>query len=455
MKHISKWAKRARQGVIVCAAIGLAACGHSPKRVSYDPTTSPDEVIRGLETDMNQGYATQVDVLAQRDFAEARDKLETAKSQIREGRSQDRVLGTLGESRAYMNRAIRKADNRRPKMEGILAARHKALAAGAREFPRQREELAKIDDNVRDEVDEKSITPGKFSALQKDYMDLELAAIQSRHLTEARSRIEGSRKKNADRFTPRTLNRAEIDLRNAENMIASNRHEEAAFKPAVDRVNASSLLLVDVGQKVRSGKTVLPEEVALKLVFQERSIGKMSERLQSMQTQSEQTSEILSVQDQELKKARETQAMERVLAQARKEFTRNEAEVYRDGNKLLIRLKAMNFASGRADLPAASLALLEKVRSVTEELDPSQVVVEGHTDSTGSVNVNGQLSQKRAEAVAEFLESGGVEPDKIQAIGYGFKKPIANNKSKEGRAQNRRVDVIITPTVPETATTSM
>jgi outer membrane protein OmpA-like peptidoglycan-associated protein len=394
-------------------------------------------------------------VLARRDFASARNLMEKAREQIREGRSQERVLNTLGEARAYMDRAIQKADKRRPKMEGILSARHQALVAGAREYPRLRENLGDIDDKVRDVADEKSLTPRQFAGLQEDYLNLELAAIQARHLTEARSRIDGSKKKNAARFTPRTLNRAEIDLRNAENMIAANRHNEAAFKAAVDKANSSSILLVDVGQKVRAGNAVLPEDVALKLVFQERGLNKMSDRLKSLQAQSEQTSEILSVQDQELKKARETQALERALAQARKEFTRNEADVYRDGSRLLIRLKGMHFPSGRADVPAASLALLEKVRSVTEELEPSQVVVEGHTDSTGSAAVNSQLSQKRAEAVAEFLESGGLEPDKIQAIGYGFKKPIANNKSKEGRAQNRRVDLIITPQVPETATTSM
>jgi outer membrane protein OmpA-like peptidoglycan-associated protein/transcriptional regulator with XRE-family HTH domain len=455
MKQNSTWAKRALNGAIVGTALVGLACSNAPKRVSYDPTTNPDEVVAGLETAINQGYAMQVDVLAQDDFTAGRNELEQAREQMREGKSQERVLKALGYSRAYIDRAIRKADNRRPKLEGVLASRQAALEAGARKFPRTRDELADIDNNVRNVVKDDTLSPRKFSDLQSQYMDLELAAIQSQHLTDARARIEGAKRKNAAKFTPKTLNRAETDLRNAENMIASRRHEPVAFKPAVDRVNSSSILLVDVSQKVRSGKAVLPEDVALKLVFQERGIGRMSERLQSMQTQSEQTSEVLSVQEQELKKARETQALERALAQARKEFSREEADVYRDGNRLLIRLKSMNFPTGRADVPAASLALLEKVRNVTEELEPSQVVVEGHTDSTGSASVNGQLSQKRAEAVAGFLENGGIDSDKIQAIGYGFKKPIANNKSKEGRSQNRRVDLIITPTIPQTATTSM
>lgn len=340
-------------------------------------------------------------------------------------------------------------------MEGVLTARAAALEAGARKDPRTREQLQTVDSNMQKVASETAITPKQFNDLQSQYLGLELAAIQSQHLSDARARIEGAKKKNAARFTARTLNRAELDLRNAENMIASHRHEQAEFKQSVDKANASSILLTEVVQKVRSGKAVLPEEVALKLVMQDRSLARMGQKLETLQTQSEQASEVLSVQEQELRKARETQALDQALAAARKEFKSSEAEVFRDGNRLLIRLKAMNFPTGRADVPPASLALLEKVRTVTQDLEPSQVVVEGHTDSTGSVSTNGQLSQKRADAVAEFLENGGVDRDKIQAVGYGFKKPIANNKSKEGRAQNRRVDVIITPTVPETATTSM
>ncbi len=448
MSMFSKWG-------LTAMVFSIMACSSAPKSVKYSATTSPSEVIQTLDADVQEGYAKQVDVLALEDFSNGQKSVDKAKNQIKDGASQEKVLRTLGEARAYIDRAKGIADGRRATVEGVLTARQAALDAGARNFPNQRDGLSAIDDDLRDASKDKSISPADFSKLQSRYMDLELASIQSKHLDTARNRIEGAKNKNAQKFTSRTLNRAELDLRNAQNMIASHRHEDQVFAPAVDKANASAELLAAVSEKVRAGKAVLPEDVALKLVYQERGLRNMNDKISSMESQSEKSSEKLSAQDQELKKARETQALERALAQARKEFTRDEADVYRDGSKLLIRLKSMNFASGRSDLPAAALPLLGKVKVVTEELDPMQVVVEGHTDSLGSAQVNEPLSQKRAEAVAQYLESNGLASDKIQAVGYGFKKPLGSNKSKAGRAQNRRVDVIITPGNVETATTSM
>lgn len=448
MKMLNKWG-------LVTMVFAVMACSSGPKRVNYSATTSPNEVMQTLEADVQEGYTKQVDVLARDDFSAGQKAMDKARGQIKDGASQDKVLRSLGEARAYVDRANAMANGRRSTVEGVLTARQAALDAGSRNYPKQREALAAIDDDLRDASMNKSISPADFSKLQSRYMDLELASIQSKHLDAARGRIEGSKQKNAKNYTPRTLNRAELDLRNAENMISSHRHEDQVFAAAVDKANASSELLSALAEKVRSGKAVLPEDVALKLVYQERGLKNMNEKLSAIESQTEKTSEKLSAQDQELKKARETQALERALAQARKEFSREEADVYRDGSKLLIRLKSMNFASGRSDLPADSMPLLSKVKTVAEELGSSQIVVEGHTDSLGSAQVNDPLSQKRAEAVAQYLGSNGVDADKIEAVGHGFKKPIAGNKSKAGRSQNRRVDVIITPGDVETATTSM
>lgn len=82
-----------------------------------------------------------------------------------------------------------------------------------------------------------------------------------------------------------------------------------------------------------------------------------------------------------------------------------------------------------------------------DDFGPSNIVIEGHTDSLGKKDLNEELAEKRAEAVKKYLESndGGIESAKIEAIGLGDNKPLATNKTAEGRAQNRRVDIIITP----------
>ena len=138
--------------------------------------------------------------------------------------------------------------------------------------------------------------------------------------------------------------------------------------------------------------------------------------------------------------------LDAALESARQKFSSSEAEVYRQGDKLLIRLRGLQFPNGRADLRGGSLALLAKVKTVVADLGAQHVVVEGHTDAVGSKASNDALSEKRAEAVSTYLETEKVvSADQVETKGYGFSRPIASNKSATGRAENRRVDVIVTP----------
>lgn len=105
------------------------------------------------------------------------------------------------------------------------------------------------------------------------------------------------------------------------------------------------------------------------------------------------------------------------------------------------------FASGKSELlPSAQAKLTEVARALSEQSPDSSIVVEGHTDSQGSETFNLDLSQKRAEAVRTYLGSHGVAPDRIRAEGLGLSRPIADNKSAEGRANNRRVEIVVQPT---------
>ena len=75
-----------------------------------------------------------------------------------------------------------------------------------------------------------------------------------------------------------------------------------------------------------------------------------------------------------------------------------------------------------------------------------KVIIEGHTDSTGSNELNELLSQERSESVRQYLLANKtLSYDRIAAVGYGSSKPLASNATEEGRAVNRRIDVIIKP----------
>lgn len=102
------------------------------------------------------------------------------------------------------------------------------------------------------------------------------------------------------------------------------------------------------------------------------------------------------------------------------------------------------FESGKSELlPAAQVKLNDVAKALTE-VDPlSRIVVEGHTDSQGGADFNQLLSQRRAQSVLDYLVSHGVAADRITAQGLGLSRPVADNKSAEGRANNRRVELVV------------
>jgi outer membrane protein OmpA-like peptidoglycan-associated protein len=101
------------------------------------------------------------------------------------------------------------------------------------------------------------------------------------------------------------------------------------------------------------------------------------------------------------------------------------------------------FASNRAILLPEARTRLDQVAEVLLTSRERKLTVEGHTDSQGSVNFNLDLSQRRADAVRSYLVERGYQGDLIQAHGLGKGNPIADNGSAEGRANNRRVEIII------------
>jgi outer membrane protein OmpA-like peptidoglycan-associated protein len=107
-------------------------------------------------------------------------------------------------------------------------------------------------------------------------------------------------------------------------------------------------------------------------------------------------------------------------------------------------LKGVNFKTGSAELTAASLPLLNDAAGALKRHPDITIEVGGHTDSVGGAKTNKELSQKRAASVMEYLISKGIDSDKITAKGYGEEVPIANNRTENGRASNRRVELKIT-----------
>lgn len=105
------------------------------------------------------------------------------------------------------------------------------------------------------------------------------------------------------------------------------------------------------------------------------------------------------------------------------------------------------FASAKSDLlPAAQLKLNDVANALTKEDPLSKIVIEGHTDSQGQPDYNQELSQRRAQVVRDYLVTRGIASDRVTAQGFGPSRSIAENTSAEGRANNRRVEIVVQPT---------
>jgi outer membrane protein OmpA-like peptidoglycan-associated protein len=120
--------------------------------------------------------------------------------------------------------------------------------------------------------------------------------------------------------------------------------------------------------------------------------------------------------------------------------------VTRVGDQIILNMPGnVTFASNSSDISAGFYPVLDSVAVVLNEYNQTYVDVVGHTDSTGSDELNQRLSEQRALSVARYLEGQQVLSERIMTRGLGPKSPVASNATPEGRALNRRVEIVLTP----------
>lgn len=107
--------------------------------------------------------------------------------------------------------------------------------------------------------------------------------------------------------------------------------------------------------------------------------------------------------------------------------------------------KKINFATNKADIRGAqSFDLLNSLAAVAKECSAFRINVEGHTDADGAADYNQRLSEARANTVVAYLTQNGIARERMQAIGLGEAKPIGDNRTREGKALNRRIEFVVT-----------
>jgi OOP family OmpA-OmpF porin len=103
----------------------------------------------------------------------------------------------------------------------------------------------------------------------------------------------------------------------------------------------------------------------------------------------------------------------------------------------------IRFESGRATIDPDSVGLLDRLIETAQRCPGVNIEIAGHTDGDGDAAFNQTLSEKRAQAVQDYLVRAGLPQDRFQAVGYGSTKPIAANDNDEGKAKNRRIEFVV------------
>ncbi|HDZ56522.1 MAG TPA: glycine zipper 2TM domain-containing protein [Pseudomonas xinjiangensis] len=133
-------------------------------------------------------------------------------------------------------------------------------------------------------------------------------------------------------------------------------------------------------------------------------------------------------------------------ARLRQELQGSGVQVIRNGDNLqLVMPGNITFASNSSDVSSSFYPTLNSLVKVFNEFDRNGIDIVGHTDSTGSQELNNRLSQQRASSVASYLTGQGVAGSRISSRGVGPSQPIATNDTQAGRAQNRRVEINLRP----------
>jgi outer membrane protein OmpA-like peptidoglycan-associated protein len=134
--------------------------------------------------------------------------------------------------------------------------------------------------------------------------------------------------------------------------------------------------------------------------------------------------------------------MDKQAAELKKDLEGAEVERVGEGIKITFH-KGIEFATNSDDLSATSKANLDDLAKVLNKYGDTKILIEGHTDATGSHDYNMTLSDKRAQSVSTYLKTLNVKDDRISNVGYGPDQPIGDNATEAGRQQNRRVEVAI------------
>ncbi len=445
-----------------------------------------ESLFASLDAALAQAREDQMPLLAPEAWDEATRAANTARSSFERHRSLTTIQQSIDAALAALASARDTMRLGRVTFEAALSDRASALSAGAdklapKTFATAEEQFRRAAVSLERGRSDKAQSIA--SEAVQSYRNAELEAIKGAILRDARHLLTQADEEKVAKYAPTTLALARASLAEAETALVEDRYDTdrprllaqqakeqashaihlAAVIRAVDDDDRAfeDVLLASEAPivQIANALDVTPDlsNGAASTAAQTLAAVKANQRmLAQLQRDLDERNESISTLETALGGASaeamtlnsllaEQQQRREQVADAERMFTSNEAELTRSGNSLILRLVGLNFDSGEAVIRTNQFALLEKVEQAVALFPDAVVTVEGHTDSFGSDELNLELSQRRADALRAFLLAQmGLAPYRISAMGYGEARPIATNDTAEGRARNRRIDLVIT-----------
>jgi outer membrane protein OmpA-like peptidoglycan-associated protein len=413
-----------------------------------------------------------------------------AKTKFDRGKNLDSIRAELADATQYFRQATAASEKASKELRSLIKTRDDAAKVKASQYAPDSWKRAEHNfSKAMIELERGANEPAKLRAEEADkfYRDAELTALKATYLSEARLLIARAEKAKVERYAPKTLAKAKSLLQRAEKALTQNRYDTDLPRSLAQDAKYEAKHAMYLAKAVQTARKLTTEQLILEW---ERPITQIAAaadmRAEFDQGYQEPTNKITAyIDDQQVQAQRLDQDIndlhgeitdlhgqmakmrhqlggateERIVLSERLEnqarvrerfakvesiFTRNEARVLRESNDVIIRLVGLSFAVGEANIKPKNFQLLTKVQSAIRAFPNSKLIIEGHTDSYGSDTANYALSQRRADAVKAYMMANmRIDPSTVAAVGYGETKPIANNETPEGRAKNRRIDLVI------------
>jgi outer membrane protein OmpA-like peptidoglycan-associated protein len=441
------------------------------------PEGIPAQDFTEVQDLLNQALAEGAELLSPKSFQAAREEYQKAVELRDKGKSLSEIEKRLKTARQITQSVSNNIKLAEVTFADVLPQREKAVRARAEEFVP--EQWGEIEEEFREAVvglEEGKVKRAKelVTPLSDGYRDVELEAIREDITGSARTLSETIEKQvmpwapmtyrngvkkidevdrllNKDRYAREDaearIREAEYELRHSQALsrrIESNENTEMetiqlGFESDLRRI-AEGLGIdarFDGDIETQVEKMV---ETSRELVQRNRDISGELYTLEEEMSESQELKESLQLRLGEEKRKKER------LSRVQSLFSVSEVNIIRDERNVILRILGFTFPPGTATIQPEYFNLLSRVQKAIMEFPGSKVVIEGHTDSMGEERQNKSLSQNRAEAIQKYLVANlGLDPVMVQAVGYGEERPIANNETQEGRALNRRVEIVIHP----------